>query len=400
MTAMVRSPGDLSVELLVVGAGPVGLLAALLAARQGLDVAVVDQTFRGFGRGYAALLHPSSARTLEELGLGAKLREVGREIRAVTLHVGDAAELTLSLASPAFSLKQSALEDLLLAALRQEEVPIHAPCEASTIQQDARAVRVRVVRKELVTVGSPGDPGEWQPVDSSTITADFVIGADGYGSKVRGALGIDVVSVAGTKAFAMFEVPAADASSATVELGFADGLGSVVVPLPEAQARLGFEITGGLDRDPDAERLRELVSTRAPWFEERLREMHWSSVVHFERRLARHFGAGRVWLAGDAAHVTHPFGAQSMNLGLSEARELALRATECLRGGASVSSLGTYDAERRREWHKLLGVNVRYDLLPHAPAWLPAHAREIGPALPASGEDLDGLLQQLGVSVG
>ena len=130
-----------------------------------------------------------------------------------------------------------------------------------------------------------------------------------------------------------------------------------------------------------------------------MHRVDWSSVIHFERRLARRFGSGRVWLAGDAAHVTSPFGAQSVNIGLSEAQDCVQRIAACLRGHTLPAALGEYGTVREREWHKLLGVNAKFDLLPHAPAWLAARARQITPTLPASGGDLRSLLRQLGMTV-
>jgi len=398
VTAPKTARGDRAVQLLVVGAGPVGLLAGLVAARRGVAVEIIDQTFRGFGRGHASLLHPSTVRLLDELGLGTKVREQGRELFSVRIRAAGEQPVDLRLPSPAVSLGQSALEDILLGALRAEGAAVHAPVEASTIQQDAHGVRVTVVRKELVTLGSPGDYSEWEPIDSATITADFVIGADGYASKVRSALGVDSVTLGAVRGFAMFDV-ARGTGSDSVELGFADGLGSMALPLPGEKARYGFQLESGLDVEPDAIRLHDLIEMQAPWLQDGVRQVDWSTVVHFERRLARRFGAGRVWLAGDAAHVTSPFGAQSINLGLSEASDLVERVVDCIQGAADVEALARYGDERQREWHKLLGVHVRYDLLPHAPPWLGKVAREVAPALPASGADLTKLCAELGLSV-
>jgi len=391
--------GDRSVQLLVVGAGPVGLFAGLCAAREGLAVELIDQTFRGFGRGYATLLHPSSVRLLDEVGVLKELQKVGREVHGVGINADGAPRVHLTLPSPALSVPQSALEEALLTALRDAGVDVSAPCEATTIQQDASKVRLRVVRKELVTLGSPADYSEWQAVDSSLVTADYVIGADGYESRVRAALGIDVATLGATETFAMFETPAHAETSADVEIGFAGELASAVVPLPNSRARLGFQLRSGLDLEPDEKRLHELMTERAPWFHDGMHRVDWSSVIHFERRLVRRFGSGRVWLAGDAAHVTSPFGAQSMNIGFSEAHDFVQRIAACLRGHTVPAALGDYGAVREREWHKLLGVNAKFDLLAHAPPWLAARARRIASVLPASGADLRDLLRQLGLAV-
>jgi 2-polyprenyl-6-methoxyphenol hydroxylase-like FAD-dependent oxidoreductase len=119
--------------------------------------------------------------------------------------------------------------------------------------------------------------------------------------------------------------------------------------------------------------------------------------MHFERRLARSFGEGRVWLAGDAAHITNPFGGQSMNGGLAEAHELVSRIADCEGAGGALHTLEDYGVERRREWHKLLGVNVSFDVLPNVEPWLVSRARRLLPTLPVSGRDLDQRLEQIGL---
>jgi 2-polyprenyl-6-methoxyphenol hydroxylase-like FAD-dependent oxidoreductase len=389
--------GDRQRQLLVVGAGPVGLCAALCAARAGLDVELIDQSFRGFGRGYATLLHPAAVQTFERLGVGEKLRRAGREITGIGLNADGSERIRLALPSPALAVAQGVLEQTLLTALRELGVPISAPCEASTILQDSSKVAVRVVRRELVTYGSPAEYSDWAAVDSSLIHADFVIGADGYESRVRTALGIDCATLGETESFAMFEVAAHERSSADIELGFTGGLVSAVIPLPSGRARVGFQLNSGLDREPDVARLHELVRTRTPWFSNGQTQVDWATVIHFERRLVRRFGLGRVWLAGDAAHVTSPFGAQSMNLGLLEAEQFVSDVVQCVKRAAPIETVHEHGAERLREWHKLLGYNVRFDLLPNAPTWLPTYARRVAPVLPASGPDLKKVLEQVGL---
>jgi 2-polyprenyl-6-methoxyphenol hydroxylase-like FAD-dependent oxidoreductase len=391
--------GDRATELLVVGAGPVGLCAALSAAREGLEVEVIDQTFHGFGRGYATLLHPATVRLLDSLGVGQRLRASGRELRGIAIHADGAPLARLELPAPALAVSQGALEAALLAAVREAGVTISSPCEASTLQQDASGVVVRVVRKELVTYGSPAEYSDWAPVESSVVRAGFVIGADGYESRVRMALGIDHAKLGDLETYAMFEVPAHDDPSSDVELGLQGGLGSAIVPLVDRRARLGFQIASGLAREPDVERLHELLAERAPWFKNGMNQVDFGAVVHFERRLVRRFGSGRVWLAGDAAHVTSPFGAQSMNLGLLEAEQFVSDIARCVRGKAGLDAVQEHGAERLREWHKLFGYNARFDLLSHAPTWLATYARRLAPMLPASGAELRNLLDQVGLKV-
>lgn len=107
-----------------------------------------------------------------------------------------------------------------------------------------------------------------------------------------------------------------------------------------------------------------------------------------------------MWLAGDAAHVTSPLGGQSMNLGLIEAYGFVEQMALCARGKARPEALEAHALARQREWHKLLGFHVKLELSGAAPQWLGSLARRIPPVLPASGDDLRSLLEQLGLSIG
>ncbi len=385
------------VDLMIVGAGPVGLFAALCAADLGLSVALLDHVWRGFGRGHATLLHSRTLGLLERHGLRAELHAEGARVDRLELRLNQSLVRTIDLPEPALAVSQVTLEKLLLAALRQRGIEVRAPQQAVSFEQGSDAVDVRVVRRELVTLGSPAHYSDWEPVESSRISARFVIGADGYESRTREALGIQTADVGALESFAMFEVPAHDPKSTTARLGFDDGLGDVMYPLPERRTRLGFQLSEGLDLAPDSRRLRDLVARRCPEAPLGDCTVQWASVMHFERRLSRRFGRGRVWLAGDAAHVTSPLGNQSMNVGLFEAYDLTRRMEDCLRANRAPSVLERYGSEREREWHKLLGVNVTFDLLPGAPSWLAAHARHLVPALPASGPDLLEILRELGL---
>jgi len=331
-------------------------------------------------------------------GLSERLLSEGTLVDRVDLYIDGTQAKSLDLARPALTIAQSVFEEVLMRALRNEDVDIRSPCEATTLTRSANSVQARVVRREFHALGAPAHDGEWEPVESSLIDAEFVIGADGYESRVRASLGLESLDVGPTETFAMFEGPRSVVDS-TMTLGFQEGLGCAAFPLPERRGRWGFQLASEFSAAPDLERLRALLAERAPWHEQQPTEVEWSTVKHFERRLARHFGSGRVWLAGDAAHVTSPFGGQSMNGGLSEANNLVEHMADSVFSGKSLAALEQVAAVREREWHKLLGFNVRYDATDRAPAWLREHARRIVPALPASGPDLQQLLSQLGLIV-
>jgi 2-polyprenyl-6-methoxyphenol hydroxylase-like FAD-dependent oxidoreductase len=395
---MTQQAGNRPARVLVVGAGPVGLFAALCASRLGLAVEILDENPGVQSKGHASLLHGNSLRLLEGLGLSAQLMASGHRLDGLVVYVDGVRSAGFDLPAPLLAVPQSALEEVLRTALRTEGVEVNFGRQATTIAEHADSVQVRIMRWEHAP--SNGDDREriWQPVSSSVHEADFVIGADGRGSRVRSALGIDSVEIGAPASYAMFELPS-KSSGTDMMLAFSEGLASVVLPLPGQRVRCGFQIESHTTERLYASDLSQLLARRAPWFEDGVDRIDWGRVVRFEHGLARRFGKGRTWLAGDAAHSTSPLGAQGMNVGLTEAHELVRRIAKCAETGGTLDGLEQYGTERHREWRKLLGVDVSFDLLPQAPGWLATLARRMVPALPASGSHLASLLGQLGLVV-
>ncbi|MEO6603230.1 MAG: NAD(P)/FAD-dependent oxidoreductase [Polyangiaceae bacterium] len=387
-----------SSEILIVGGGPVGLFGALCAAKRGLAVTLLDRGFRGYARGHATLLHPASLQLMSEFGLSSKLLAAGCSIGRVDLHLDDDFSTTLELPTPALSIPQTTFEEILLTELRRTEVGIESPWDATSLVQTAAGVQVQATRRELKALGSPTVSDHWEGVESSMLHAQFVIGADGRESRVRAGLGIETLTAGAGENFAMFEgsrsVPRHDFA-----LSFSHGLGAMALPLPGDCGRWGFQLAEGTELVPDVAHLHSLLAERAAWEPNPPERLHWSALVHFERRLAHPFGRERVWLAGDAAHCTSPFGGQSVNGGLLEVHELVETMAGCLKGVESRGEIERLAARREREWQRLIGINTRLETRPGEHGTLSKYAARIVPALPASGRDLQHLLSQLGLTV-
>ena len=142
----------------------------------------------------------------------------------------------------------------------------------------------------------------------------------------------------------------------------------------------------------------QLIATRAPWWAAQPTQIYWSTLGLFERRLARSFGKEGVWLAGDAAHQAAPVGVHSMNSGLVEARELAARISRIQRAGGAPSLLREYATETHQAWQWLLGSSGAVRALPKADSWVRENAARILACIPASGDDLEPLLEQIGLT--
>ena len=144
-------------------------------------------------------------------------------------------------------------------------------------------------------------------------------------------------------------------------------------------------------------KLQQLLAARAPWWTARPTQIYWSTLALFEWRLARSFGKGGVWLAGDAAHQAAPVGVHSMNSGLVEARELAARMSRIQRAGGAPTLLQEFAAETHEVWQRLLGAG-RVRALPGADPWVRQTGARLLGCIPASGDDLEPLLKQIGLT--
>jgi 2-polyprenyl-6-methoxyphenol hydroxylase-like FAD-dependent oxidoreductase len=164
-------------------------------------------------------------------------------------------------------------------------------------------------------------------------------------------------------------------------------------PLGPGLGRWTFQVRSGLDEAPSLASLREWIQARARWFEPNPEQLCWGALAEFPQRIARRFGSGRIWLAGDSAHSTGPLGFQSLNRGLYEASELAAVIGGTYHGRTRrVRPFEQFDLEQQTEWRRLLGTETRAS---GNAVLSSADAARIVPCLPASGGDLDALLAQL-----
>jgi 2-polyprenyl-6-methoxyphenol hydroxylase-like FAD-dependent oxidoreductase len=225
-----------------------------------------------------------------------------------------------------------------------------------------------------------------------------VIGADGYDSAVRRMSGIEMDESGAEELYSVYEIEAAGELPAEARVMLDPDLTSVYWPLEEGRCRWGFQIRNTADHDASMERLEQLIAARAPWFTARPTRIYWATEGLFARRLARRFGNGGVWLAGDAAHQAAPVGVHSMNSGLNEAHELAARISRVKHAAGSPSLLQDFATETRAAWQRLLGAGEKVRALTGADPWVQQNASRILSCVPASGGDLESLLVQIGLT--
>lgn len=412
--------GKMKPEVLVVGAGPVGLMAALTLAKQDIPVVVVDREWRSSAHSYALALHPRSLMLLAEFGLLDEVLEAAYRVRRMGIYDAAAWRADVQIAAPGDAalplavLRQDVLEQVLVDALRRAGVTLLWNHAVSRLvpQADGAVATIDTLAKE--SMGYAVARTEWVVAQSRDLHVPFVIGADGHRSLVRRALDIAFPEIGPAQHFAVFEFATELNLRDEARLVLGPETTDVLWPLPHGHCRWSFQLTDQVapassrrkDRVPvdigsaqfpqlDLERLRDLLNQRATWFDGRVEQIFWRILVRFERRLADAFGRDRIWLAGDAGHLTGPAGMQSMNVGLREAKQLAEMMAAVLRHGEPVTQLQDYGAQRLAEWRWLLGVERPWTADDQADPWISGRADRLISCLPASGAELVAAAKQL-----
>jgi len=408
-------------EVLVVGAGPVGMTTALLLAERGVECMVIDAKGGPAARSYACALHPRSLDLLDRLGVLQEILPFGRRFETVAFYEGATkrAEIKLSELPARFPfllvLPQNALERLLESAVnRLGRGRVHWHHQLSELKTDPRGVVATV--DKLAGSASGYIVPHWEMVIRSTeeIRAAVLIGADGHNSLVRQRLGIHYEQVGESELFSVFEFETDDALPNEIRVVLDESTTNVLWPLAEGRCRWSFQAARkeATEDFPDKERravwvddpernrrleqqLHGLIQQRAPWFEAKVKDFDWASQVQFERRLVKRFGNELCLLVGDSAHQTGPVGVQSLNVGLLEADELAEVLKNRLQEGATANGFVSWEQRWRGEWLQLFGLKGAMKSSAQTDKWVQQHAAKILPCLPASGDDLRRCAKQL-----
>ncbi len=393
-------------EVLVVGAGPVGLVAALFLQQHGVRVEIIDMHQRTAQHSYALAIHPRTLRILDEAGLADELIGAGRKLTKVAYYEGRERRAEIDYSSLAAKypyllvVRQSLLERAAHEALRRGKLRVLWGHRLQALTVDGATLGAEVAKLDQVATGYPVARSEWLVVRSEMIRPAYVIGADGYDSAVRRMAGIEMDEQGAGQIFSIYEIEATGELPAEARVMIDPDLTSVYWPLEVGRCRFGFQIEDASGHRPSMERLEQLIATRAPWCTARPTQIYWSTLAVFEPRLSRSFGKGGVWLAGDAAHQAAPVGVHSMNSGLVEARELAARISQILRGKGSSSLLDEFATKTHDTWRRLLTADSVRALSGTAVGdpWVGQNAARILPCIPASGDDLVPLLEQVGLT--
>ena len=396
--------GSHKTEVLVAGAGPVGLFAAIALQERGVRVAIYDQDSRMASRSYALALHPSSLCMLDEIGLAQRLISLGTKVETVGFYEGAErqAELDYRRLDGPFPfllvVPQNVLEHVLHDRLLQQKVKTTWNHRVQSVHESGDLLESEIHKLDQVTLGYPVSVAEAVITKTVHATSSFLVGADGYSSQIRKILEVDYDHLGDIGTFFVTEFDCDREPDPEVRIVLEEGSTNVFWPIAGNRVRWGFQV------DPEDSttgsvmaRLESYARKRAPWFRARPEKVHWSTEIQFERRLARSFGRGRTWLLGDSAHLTSPVGVQSVNIGLREAHDLSTLLANILITGASLDLLEGFDAARQREWRRLLTGSV--SVPDSTTAWVASRSDRFPSCIPASGANLDRLLAQIGLEL-
>jgi 2-polyprenyl-6-methoxyphenol hydroxylase-like FAD-dependent oxidoreductase len=339
------------VDVLIVGAGPVGLAAAVTLRRRGVNVRIVDAAPRGASTSRAAVIHARTLEVLSEIGMVAPILEEGVVVPDFTVRDGSQmlARLdfrTLRTAYPfTLMLPQSRTEELLHIGLSRLGCDVEREVEFESFVGAAGGVGdVAVLRRRDGT--------------REKVPARFVIGADGSRSRVRQER---EVSFDGSEYAASFVL--ADVSMTwalpreEVQLFLARQGLVVVAPLPGGHYRIVATMDDA-PTQPGVADVQRILDERGP--EGAIVEsVAWSSRFRVAHRLAASYRDGDVFLAGDAAHVHSPAGGQGMNLGVQDAIALGGLLADVLEGGREEGALADYERLRRPAARRVIALTDR-----------------------------------------
>ncbi|MEQ3776971.1 MAG: FAD-dependent monooxygenase [Alcanivorax sp.] len=332
----------------MVGAGPTGLALGIGLRRHGIDCCIIDRLAEPSPWSRALGLHARSLEIFAALEVLAPIRKASRTMRAVSVY-GDKGflfELDLtSLDAPypwVLSCPQSDVEKALTERYRSLGGELIRGTELLDFTQDGVGVRARIR----------------QGADVETVTCDLLVGADGASSTVRQQLGIGFNGVDYDEHFLLADVDWQGPWRSDSSHGFLqeDGL-LIALPLPTGWRLImardeAWE--GELSLQPFTDRLTPILGETPD-----LGEPRWISRFSVQRRLAHHYRRNRVFLAGDAAHVQSPLGAQGMNTGLADAFNLSWKLAFYLKGYGNGALLDSYEQERKPVADKMLhGVDM------------------------------------------
>ncbi|MEZ5811760.1 MAG: FAD-dependent oxidoreductase [Rhizobiaceae bacterium] len=332
--------------VVVIGAGPIGLAAAIDLARHGVPVVVLDDNDKVSFGSRAICFAKRPLEILDRLGCGQPMVDKGvtwntgrvffdeRQVYGFNLLPEDGHK------RPAFiNLQQYYFELYLVNRVRE-------------LQEEGRPIDLR--GKSMVTAVEPGDDAVRLTVDTPDgayeMEAEWLIACDGAGSPTRRMMGLDFIGRVFEDNFLIADV-VMEADFPTERWFWFDppfnrGQSALLHKQPDGVWRIDLQLGWDIDKEKEKKPENVIPRLKAMLGEQAKFELEWVSIYTFQCRRMEKFRHGRVIFAGDAAHQVSPFGARGANSGLQDTDNLVWKLKLVLDGLAPESLLDTYDVER------------------------------------------------------
>lgn len=327
-------------DVLIAGAGPVGLMAATALARAGVHVRLVDAATGPATTSRALGVHARSMEIYDQLGLIGEIAPHGTRVNAFVRsdpERTDRLDFDYSAVPTRFAfmmnLDQVILERVFRAAAAREGVTVEWSTTLETFTQDEDGVTATLQHE---------DGGD------ETVRARYLWGCDGGHSRVRKTLGLPLEGDS-THTWLIADAQVqTDLARDGVHWLFPEDGALMLFPFPEGGKWRLLDTTGEGDPDDPARIARSFTEkiSRALDRTVTASEPSWSSRFTIQQRAVPAMHVGRCFVSGDAAHIHSPASGQGLNTGVQDAVNLAWKLAMVLRGEADASLLATYDAER------------------------------------------------------
>jgi 2-polyprenyl-6-methoxyphenol hydroxylase-like FAD-dependent oxidoreductase len=340
------------VDVVVVGAGPVGLTLACELARRSVSFRLIDRALLPFGGSRGKTLQPRTLELMDDLGVLDGILARGQWTPAIRTYQ-QGGEITIEhlfggrLPTPdtpyprAFTIAQNLTEEILRRRLAELGGRLEYGVELIALEQSAEEV--------VLTLSTA--------MGEETQRASYVVGCDGGRSTVRSLLGVSFDGDTDeTRRLYVADVRLSGLDR-TTWYSFRGPAGMLnIAPLATTDL---FQVQAAIPpqapEQPSIPLLQAIIEERTGFHDIRVLDMAWSTAWRLNVRLAARYRVGRAFLAGDAGHVHSPAGAQGLNTGVQDSYNLGWKIAGALRG-APGALLDSYEAERRPIAARMLGM--------------------------------------------
>ena len=326
-------------SVLIVGAGPTGLVLALWLKKRGINFRIIDKSEAPGTTSRALAVQTRTLEFYRQMGISAQLIDAGITVREIVLCRRGEAVARAQFGEPGKNLSffpyilfcsQDVHEKLLCDHLLKMGVVVERQTEIVQMTQDNNLVKAVLN----------------SPKGTETVTADYLCGSDGAHSQVRHEIKTQFPGGTYSQVFFVADVEATGKMVGGVQISVSMKDFCIVMPI---KSQNSVRLTGIVP--PESENKKTISFQDVEDSVKRntglkVSKVNWFSSYHVHHRVAENFRVGRAFLAGDAGHIHSPAGGQGMNTGIGDAVNLAWKLADVIQGRLSKKLLDSYEPER------------------------------------------------------